>query len=946
MRFFTFLIFTITLIVIQQNKLKGSETAERLTIQGLVYDNENKEPLTGATIILKGTQNYGIAGLDGTFKINNILPGEYKIIVSFISYDTHTETINIIENKTLSIGLNTATISLGGVEVRAQRVLSTEANARATERLAINTVNAISSSAIELSPDLTVANVVQRVSGLTVERGNSGEAQYAIVRGMDKRYNYTLVNGIKIPSPDNENRYVPLDIFPADLLDQLVVSKSLTPSMEGDAIGGVVDMIMKSAHSERMFSASVSTGYNEVFLNRSYDYFNHNAVDRTPPMQRVPEGSRVATREYYSSENFNFKEITPRPNILGSVSIGGRLLDNKLGIIIAGTYQNTNRGTNRTQFGISETNRGANNMPRVSRYQERRYSINQERAGLHNKIDYDFNRNHSISLYNVLLHLQTNETRIIWEDELRSLQHPTLENNFRGQINIQRIYNSTLQGKHRFSPVLNADWSLAYAFASQNVPDNSQLITVSNYDTPGNELRWLIHENNIRIWEKNTDQDYSIYYNLSYTPDYFLPNSEIKTGGMFRMKQRSNMFDMYSFKPNPGVQEYVPYETDFEDITWRVTGGAGTPSHVLNYDSYENIFAQYLQFKTPFRKFDFIGGLRVEHTTQGFMTADNLVEDGYQTYWSILPSFHLKHPVTDKSHIRASYYRSLSRPSFLEIVPYRRPSTEEIISRGGNSKLKPVDAHNFDVRYELFPNQQDQLLIGAFYKNIYNPIETAVLPPTDPSFPSHFPASTTLMPVNFEMAVNVGFEADFIKYFNRIGIRANYTYTNSEIESTKRTWAGITVDNYDQLTNLQKQTLNVGDSTFLNVIQIRPLQGQSKHLGNLSLLYKDQKNGIDMQLSAVYTGERIAVVSTGFETDWWQKSTIQLDFAADKKFGNRFTLFVKANNLLDTPLEMIIKRPYLPSSRIDELQPNGGKKTLVRKEFFSRNYQIGLRFNL
>jgi outer membrane receptor for ferrienterochelin and colicin len=57
-----------------------------------------------------------------------------------------------------------------------------------------------------LSPDITVANVIQRVSGLSIERNASGDPQYAIVRGMDKRYNNTLVNGIKIPSPDNENR--------------------------------------------------------------------------------------------------------------------------------------------------------------------------------------------------------------------------------------------------------------------------------------------------------------------------------------------------------------------------------------------------------------------------------------------------------------------------------------------------------------------------------------------------------------------------------------------------------------------------------------------------------------------------------------------------------------------------------------------------------------------
>ena len=72
----------------------------------------------------------------------------------------------------------------------------------------MNVVNVMSAKAIELSPDITVANVIQRMSGVTVERNSSGEGQYAILRGMDKRYNYTLVNGVKIPSPDNKNRFV------------------------------------------------------------------------------------------------------------------------------------------------------------------------------------------------------------------------------------------------------------------------------------------------------------------------------------------------------------------------------------------------------------------------------------------------------------------------------------------------------------------------------------------------------------------------------------------------------------------------------------------------------------------------------------------------------------------------------------------------------------------
>ncbi len=923
------------------------EAERMLTLSGKIFDQATQEPLTGATIVLEGTNHYAIAGLDGSFIIRNVSMGNYVVDVSFISYDPVTRKVELDESRHLEIGMENVSLTLGTVEVISNRLTHTEGSARASERNSLHAINAISARAIELSPDLTVANVVQRVSGLTVERGSGGEAQYAIVRGMDKRYNYTLVNGIKIPSPDNENRYVPLDIFPAELLDRLVVSKSLIPSMEGDAIGGVVDMQMKSAHSRKIVNAGFSVGYNEIFQERDFDYYDYQSINKTPPMQRLRGEDRVAaSQDYYSSENFNFSKIKPLPNYNASLGLGDRFFDNRLGVILAATYQSASKGTDRTQFLISE-NRGKENLPYISKYQKRRYSTSQKRAGVHNKIDFIVNSNHSISLYNVFLNLQKNQTRVIWEDGLRGINEPTLENNFRIQTNIQSIYNSTLQGDHQLHSNIHADWSLVYSAAHQNVPDNSQLITVSNYDTPGRELRWLIHENQIRIWENNSDRDYAGYYNLTYNPASNSNGLELKTGGLYRIKDRKNSFDMYTFKPNPGIQEYIPYETQYEVLTWRITGGSGTASHALNYQSYENIFAHFLQFKWPYQKWLFTGGVRMEHTDQGFSTANDLVEDGSQKYLNLLPSIHLKYSFSENNLIRASYYKSLSRPSFLEIIPYTRPSTEDIYVSGGNPSLKPVTADNFDLRYELFSNTTDQLLVSGFYKRIYDPIELTVMTETDANYQSHFPSNTTVItPVNFDMAVNYGFELDVIKYFNRFGIRGNYTYTSSEIESVKRTWSLLTEENYDQLTPLQQQNLDVGDSTFLNVIQQRPLQGQSRHLANLSVLYKDQRNGVDAQLSAVYTGERIAVVSTGYETDWWQKGLVQLDFSAEKRFFQDFVLFIKVNNIIDNPYELYIKKPHYPSQRIESLQPASDSETMVRQEYYRRTFLLGIKYKL
>ena len=196
-------------------------------VKGLVKDAQTGEELMGATIYVKNQPAIGTTtGLDGTFILKN-LPANQRVtlVCSYISYQPIELEVNADVEEPILFALESAALGLEEVTVIASNPGRTEAGARGIERQAMNVVNVMSAKAIELSPDITVANVIQRMSGVTVERNSSGEGQYAILRGMDKRYNYTLINGVKIPSPDNKNRFVPLDIFPSEMLDRLEVTK-------------------------------------------------------------------------------------------------------------------------------------------------------------------------------------------------------------------------------------------------------------------------------------------------------------------------------------------------------------------------------------------------------------------------------------------------------------------------------------------------------------------------------------------------------------------------------------------------------------------------------------------------------------------------------------------------------------------------------------------------
>jgi hypothetical protein len=265
-----------------------SGTLSAGTLKGKLFEAATGEPALGVVITIEGTNIHDISGLDGSFSINNLQKGSYRLIISHISYAPIQKEFLIDGNETvrLELKLEAASLSLDEIAVTAKRDGSSDHTARQMERNASQVMNIVSGKTIQISPDLTVANVIQRISGVSIERNSNGDGQYAILRGMDKRYNYTLVNGVKIPSPDNKYRYVPLDIFPSDLLERLEVYKALTPSMEGDAIGGAVNMVMKDAPDQFTFSANVSTGYNELFTERKFMTYDFKGVQQKSPYER------------------------------------------------------------------------------------------------------------------------------------------------------------------------------------------------------------------------------------------------------------------------------------------------------------------------------------------------------------------------------------------------------------------------------------------------------------------------------------------------------------------------------------------------------------------------------------------------------------------------------------------------------------------------------------
>lgn len=902
--------------------LTGHQVFAR-TIKGTVYDKRTQEPLIGANVTVQGTAVGAATGLDGSFIMRNAPDSTIVLLVSSLGYKTQLVTVDAGTNA-VKVGIEEETQTLSTVTVLGTEDKSTDEFINRKLQQSERIVNMVSAKAIQISPDITVANVVNRVSGVSLERNSNGDGQYAIVRGMDKRYNYTLVNGVKIPSPDNKYRYVPLDIFPAELLDRLEVSKSLTPNMEGDAIGGVVNMVMKDAPNQLYVSANVATGYSELFFNRPFESFDLQAVNKQSPYKANGKTYNAKVADFPTGL-VDYQSGAPSPNLVAGLAIGNRFLNKRFGVMIAGSYQNTYRGSNSLFFDADNVD--TSKVPVVKERNDRTYSEQQRRLGVHAKLDYRFkNPRHRLQWYNAMMDLQNIQVRNTKNVNYsagynKATGDASMAFDMRSRLTEQQIYNSTLQGEHNLLSRLKFQWSAVYSLATGETPDNTK---ISFYGKRENGVDSMLYANQMtRRWEHNSDQDLAGYANLNYHFEIGKSKMELEAGGMYRRKNRENFYNSYTLNPASAHQHDVWQRdyTDYTQIPWEVQNPRGSVGNPLTYNASEDITATYGMFRWTVGKFNLVAGARVEQTRQGYELLYPAGESrpvGEQVYTDVLPSGQLKYELAKKHYLKATYFKAVNRPGFFEVVPYR--VTNEEYAERGNPDLKRAIADNTDLRYEFFPRPNEQLMIGVFYKKIKDPIEYTLQP--DPLRGQNI----FYAPGNFGTAVNYGAEIDIIKYFRNFGFKLNYTYTNSS----------ITTDKSKRIRNAQ------GNLELTSVEQTRPLYGQSNHIGNATLLYKNIKRGIDAQLAWNYTGERINTVAQFVDADLWQKAFVQMDASAEKTF-RKFTLFAKANNLLNTPMEVFVKGN---NPQNDYKPGQGGANTLIRKDYYQRSYMVGVRWKL
>jgi hypothetical protein len=893
-------------------------TASATSIRGKVNDGTNNDPIIGATIHLKGTSFSTFSDLDGSYVLKNIDAGTYTLVANFIGYTTNEKVITVSEGKEMVVDFKMAELAkvLDEITITGTADPGSETSSRKIEQNSDNVISVMGSKAIQLMPDVTVGNLMQRISGVSIVRNGNGDGQYAVIRGMDQRYNYTTVNGIKIPSPDNKNRYIPMDIFPADMLERLEVVKALTPNMEGDAIGGAMNMAMKSAPTSLQIMATVSGGYSSIISTNPFTTFNTKKLAFKAPSE-IHGNSYVSHVSDYSIDQLKYHTVNLPLSSTYGLTLGNRFFKKKLGVLVAGSLQHMYRSHTGIFYVISgQPNPG--NIVSNDGIENRSYSSLQSRAGLHVNLDYNLGPKTKFHLYNIFAQLE--ETQHRYREEIRTTAVGDYSTHDRSMFQRQRVNSTTLRIDQAIGKIISMNLSLNNSFATNIIPDQVELdvktkvdrnTTTGQLTDPGYFINSLTHK-----WYHNADRDKGVYFNITYT---IIPAIEFSAGGLYKTKDKDNFYTentLSAFGSSSSGQLF----TNIENVNFVFkpeSNALADSTDGKNYVAKEQIKAAYGQGKFVIAKrLQIVGGLRAEVTSQSYTSAISPFSAGKMgtvTYMDYLPSVHLKYALTKKSNLRASCFKGISRPALYEFI--LAPNAGDYYTETGNPLLKHTKSLNYDLRYELFPNSDEQFLVSVFYKTIVNPIEY--------SFVQILSNQYYYAPSNFGNAVNYGFELVLSKFYKKFGISGNYTYTESSITTLKRTIEANGVPGNQEVT--------------------RPLQGQSKHIANVSFIYKNPKYGIDVRLSWVYTGERINVVSAYYGLDYWQRPTSQLDFSGEKKIGKRLVIYAKVTNLLKSATIVEIRSP-LPDYFKDSPEQKRSDRVLVSKDVFGQSYLLGLRY--
>ena len=800
------------LMWIAMSSSRGVLAQERYgSIFGTVMD-AGHYVLPGARIDVEPKGPSAVSDEQGRFTIANVPSGDYTVVVSYVSLLPYTTKVTVVGGEAVHVE---AVLAVAGVKeevtVTAARPRG-EAQALNRERTADNIVQVLPAEVITSLPNTNIADAVGRLPSVSLER-DEGEGKYVQIRGTDPRLSNVTIDGVNVPPPEGGVRVVKLDVIPSDLVASIEVNKTLSAKQDGDAIGGSVNLVTKTAQDQAYATMAATGGYTNIVGGRGLDQFTGTVARRFGP-------------------------------------------DRRAGVLLGGSYDWNGRGINDIEPSPGTVDLGEGPIAVQTAIDTREYVYRRARWGTAGGFDYRLGAGSSAFVRGLFSQFNNYGTTWLYSPGVGDFITPTTTadngamsyRNYDRQVN-QQIFSVDAGAKHiSGSTLIDYDFSAARSAQHGNFP-------TANFDGPDNVAFGVDLSDPYRpqfpvlngvpiydpttytlaTWQAPSDNPTS-QRNLQGAINIGRPYARSTATGVFEAgaklrdayKTRVVADQYYTATGSPALTIANvlggPHDPDYYFGAYQlgpltsydgIVGFLTThPSAIAlnvdsthqrddpnNYDVSERIYAGYAMNTLDFARSHLQTGVRIE-ATQSSYTGNHVTLGssghyvstepvrGSSDYTNVLPSVQYRYAFDENTNLRAVYGMGIARPNFGDLPPFVVEQDRRRAVSVGNPDLKPTRANDVDLLFERFFEPVGIFQVGYFYKWLSDPIyrvQTVVPSGT-------FAGFTQTQPVNGPSATVGGVEMSWqqrLSFLPRawsgLGARANYSYTRSHASVPGRT---------------------------------------------------------------------------------------------------------------------------------------------------------------
>lgn len=869
-------------------------------IVGRVIDETTGQGLPDVSVIVVGTNPVigARTGLDGRYTLRGVPATNVKLSIRRIGYQgKEISGIWIDPGKSFeqNIALTPGQL-LMAVTVTAEAEKGTVAQALDAQRTAPGVVNSTTAEQISRSPDGNAAQAIGRISGINIDNKSAVTA-----RGLSEKYTISSLNGARIPSPEPETRVVPLDLFPAGLLQSITTAKTFTPDLPGDFAGAVVDIRTKEFPAERMWALQLGQGYSagatgsKLLSARSVggERFGIAAAKRALPDLLGYLGNFEGLTLTQADQNQvvgSFRNAwtptgaTAIPNASGSASFGGNdpILGHNFGYLVSGSFSSsTDVRENRTR---ALANRGTTFGEAI---EVDRFTGTTVSQGV---------------LWGGLLSASTmigGSSRLL----LNGMYNRTADNDAtveRGSFEVigsdvqitrmqyveRTVRSLQLGGEHQFARH-KFDWAATASGVRRDEPDRSSFIQNIERDTPGGPevLRWMQSNGAIRTFALLDEKSKEVRANYEAAFGSDGREHSVKLGGLFRTTDRDasvREYSIFSTRIDQATRE-LPAEQLFDGRFSAASDsvfGVAPLSLGGSYGASERLAAAYgMGTFSVSDRVRVTAGARLEHDRPVVHAAATFGADAViQKKWTdVLPSLTVNVRLTDDQQLRFAASQTLTRPEYRELTPI---GTRDVLNGEiaiGNDQLERAKILNADIRWEWYRGSGELLSVAIFAKSFDNPIERV--------YRSEAQGHVVTF-LNADRADNFGAEFEWRHELGRFSERlaplsvfTNLTLMRSEIRIPEN--AGISA------TNLRRRMV-----------------GQAPYVVNGGLTYASYSGATTATLLYNRVGARIDAAGESPLPDVIRAPRNGLDFSLRFPIVAGWAGRLDAKNLLDSPVRV------------------------------------------